>query len=118
MTDNEAVFRTYNERITNSLDDLKSMADQLNESENMHDIDTDLHFYCECSNERCQERIQLTPLKYEDIHKTRDHFIVKPSHDVASIETVISRTSEYSVVEKQLTPPESPTTLHQTGVSN
>ncbi len=73
-----------------------------------------LHFYCECSNEDCHERIALPLSKYKEIHSDRSRFIVMPEHEVPSIENVVSKKTKYSVVDKFVTPLETAATLKAT----
>lgn len=118
MINNEARFRAYNERVTDSLDELKQMADRRNQIEHIDDLENELHFYCECSDEKCVQRIVISLSDYKDIHKKRDRFIVQPNHETIDIEEIISKTKSYSVVEKFQTPPENPAQLKQTPVSS
>lgn len=66
--------------------------------------DTKLHFYCECSNLYCRDRIKLTTDEYEAATKTEKEFVVIPGHENKAVEQVVRETDAYNVVEKYLDP--------------
>lgn len=116
--ENEVVFRKANEKVQEGLQKLEAMA----KAEGVHSIipdkDMPLHFYCECSDENCRERIVLSLSKYEKLHKDRSRFIVLPNHETAAIEDVVYEQSKYAVVDKKETPPEDASILKRTSVNN
>jgi len=114
--ENEAVFRNMNEQVQVGLDELKYQAEQ--EGETIQITDTPLHFYCECSDENCQERVVLKPSTYKNIHSDRKQFIIKPNHEVPDIEEVVDVIDDYLVVRKLLTPTEKTPNLQQTNTNN
>jgi hypothetical protein len=118
MAENEVVFRKYNERIKKGFDELKRIAKEEGQEALVRDEDTPLHFYCECSDENCRQRIILKPSRYNEIHKHRDHFVVTYGHDVQSVERVIDGEADFCVVEKFHTPPKSSAKLHKTDLNN
>lgn len=118
MADNEVVFRKYNESIQHGLTALKQVAKEDNQEDLVDIDDTPLHFYCECSDENCHQRILLTPDAYEKLHKERDYFIVIPGHETKSIEKTVARTSAFAVVKKMIQPSEKADTLQMTDVNN
>lgn len=105
LLENEVVFRRANEKVQ------KFMQQQNAEQDAQPAA---LHFYCECSNEDCRERIVMTPARYAKLHDNRRHFIIKPGHGVANIEKIVKIAADYSVVEKHVTPPEKASRLHST----
>lgn len=107
MAENEVIFRQANEKIHKTLEELdkKAVADGHSTSL-MITEDIPLHFYCECSNEKCRERIQITHTQYGELHKNSSQFIVLPGHQVAEIEKIIKKNPNYFVVEKFKVPPE------------
>jgi hypothetical protein len=57
-------------------------------------------FACECSNTECISTIELTVVEYERVRSNPTWFAIKPDHDLAQIEKVVSRDDGYAVVEK------------------
>ncbi len=116
--ENEVVFRQANERVQTELDKLKEIAEEekdksLPELENLT-----FHFFCECSDENCLQKIEIKLSIYNEIHNNRKQFIIKPKHDVSKIENIILKDTNYWVVEKHLQPPERAARLHITNVLN
>lgn len=114
LVENEVYFRQYNEGVLRNLDDLIELAKQHGQEEHIEDSDTPLHFYCECSNENCRDRVVIRPSEYNKIHKNRDRFVIACGHEVREIERVIDKRPGYWVVEKHIMPPESVKALHST----
>lgn len=112
--ENEAVFRGVNEQTTTSIKAVNEMAKEEGHLSLINNDDMKLHFYCECSDENCRERIILATSKYEALHRDRKQFILKPGHHVKEIEKIVSKKTHYSVVKKFKKPPEQVGTLKQT----
>jgi hypothetical protein len=118
MAENEVVFRTYNERVKQNFDEIIKVAKESNQDYLVKTDDTALHFYCECSDENCRQRILLKPSEYNRIHKNRRRFVLVYGHETSVIENIIRREDNYCVVEKHIKPPETSRTLNPTGVNN
>ncbi|MGH7195803.1 MAG: hypothetical protein ACREGA_03430 [Candidatus Saccharimonadales bacterium] len=118
LAENEAVFREYNEGVQKGLDELKKVAAEEDQQYLAQEINSPLHFYCECADENCRERIQLTPKEYKEVHANRSRFIVVAGHNVAALEKVVGRELEYWVVEKFIKPPNTAKKLNATPVDN
>lgn len=117
QVENEAVFRSANERVQHGLEHEKSVA--LSEGFNVSDIDElALHFYCECSDENCIERIIMKLKEYKAIHQNRKQFIISPGHEVPRIEDTVAQKPEFSVVKKHVVPPENNVKLQETNTHN
>lgn len=84
---NEAIFREVNERI-------ERLERQLGG-------DDDLQLVCECSNERCTERIVVGRSEYERVRAVPTQFIVVPQHVDRSVEEVVDRRDGFAVVAKR-----------------
>jgi hypothetical protein len=86
---NESRFREINERIERSNEGF-DFAFSVNT------------WICECSNETCAERLQLSVEDYEVIRSDGARFLVAPSneHTWLEIERVTKRYARYWVVEK------------------
>lgn len=118
QVENEAIFREHNEAVGEELNELREFAETKGFDSLDKNDDLELHFYCECSDENCRKRIVLSIASYTGIHQNRSAFIVLPHHQVDAIEKVIEKHSKYYVVEKYLTAPEHPTSLHKTDIHN
>lgn len=84
---NEVLFRKANDQI-------EGHADQQGASREP------VAFYCECSDPNCTERILITADEFENVREHDAQFIVRPDHDVPSVEIVVTRTPLYLIVEK------------------
>ena len=82
---NQAVYREVNERIAEMKEAL--LSDE---------------WICECANEECFEKIELTHEEYEAVRTDGTRFIVKAdeAHVVPEAEAVVERQERYWVVEK------------------
>jgi hypothetical protein len=54
---------------------------------------------CECSDDRCVERLHLSVDAYEDIRRDGRQFVVAPGHE-GEFEEVVAREAAYVVVRK------------------
>jgi hypothetical protein len=118
MVENEAVFREMNKRALNYIDELGEIANGDKNKEYLRYDDAPLHFYCECADENCHERITMKPSDFTIIHEKNDVFIVLPGHDVPMIEEIITKYKNYYIIKKYTDPPKSATQLHQTEIDN
>lgn len=100
LSENEVVFRRLNEQVQKGLDEVNAIArahDARPIDFNMH---RPLHFYCECSNEQCAEQINISLHDYNQVHKDREAFTIKPGHNVPEVDEVVDETPRYAVVKK------------------
>ncbi len=116
LAENEVMFRKHNERINKALEKLAKAATADGNTLSKH-TNLPLHFYCECSDEKCRKRIIIKPSEYKELHKNSSQFLILPGHRVASIERIVQETPNYMVVEKYLTPPKN-AKLHPTDLNN
>ena len=115
--ENEVVFRRANERVEQGIEHEKKVA--LEQGDDISDFDdTPLHFYCECSDENCKERIVMTLPEYKALHYNRKQFIISPGHEVPHIEDTVKQKASFSVVKKYVVPPEDVTSLRRTDTGN
>ncbi len=58
---------------------------------------------CECADDACTERLQVSPADYERVRSHPARFVVAPNerHVYGDIEDVVERTDDYWVVEKR-----------------
>jgi hypothetical protein len=116
MAGNQVVFRGRNEKVRKNIDEFNETAKQLGEELINTQGKEYLHFYCECSDEKCAERLKVTFIDYKKIHEARDTFVVKPNHVMAEIESVVHKDPEYWVVKKYDYPSQSATELKTSGL--
>ncbi len=91
LIENELVLRRKNKI---AKDAIKKFYDAV-------DIDNEaLEFYCECSNDDCEDRIKTTIENYETEHQRKDRFVVLLGHETDDIERVVHKYHDYSVVQK------------------
>lgn len=115
---NEVVFRGRNEKINRNIREYNETAAEQNQRPVDMTDNASLYFYCECSDEKCIERVQVTFVDYENYHEKRDVFLVKPSHTVPDIEDVVSKGQEYWVVKKHKYPSQNATKLRFTNLKH
>ena len=89
---NQSLFREVNERI-------RYLADVNERIEYVAEAATS-EFVCECSNPDCISTIELTVVEYERVRSNPTWFVIKPDHDLAQIERVVSRDDGFAVVER------------------
>ena len=118
MAENEVVFRRYNERVRQNFDEVIKMAKESGQEYLVPEDDTKLHFYCECSDENCRQRIMMRPSVYNKIHTNRRQFTIVRGHETKIIERIVRTESNYCVVEKFIKPPETARQLNPTGVDH
>lgn len=100
LAENQVVFRKANEQLKVLIDELSDLPVQRGEDIYGFDRDEKFQFFCECSDEKCRMRIELSYDDYEKIHERKDTFAIIDGHDVREIEDVIRRIGDYSVVRK------------------
>jgi hypothetical protein len=87
LVENEALFRSVNERI----EDIQS-----NLGVGLPECD----WVCECGNGDCFERLRLSESEYERIRSHSHWFLLKPGHEIPDVERIAEDHGTYLVVEK------------------
>jgi hypothetical protein len=120
LAENEVLFRQLNEQVHHGFEETNRLAREDGQPEYIVDPQADipLHFYCECADEKCTERIVMALPTYTAIHQYDNRFVIVPGHEVASVEKVILRRPEYLVVQKYVKPPKVARKLHPTSLRN
>ena len=118
LAENEVYFRQLNENVQEGITNLAKLADENRQHNLSHQNDSPLHFYCECSDENCRDRIIITPSEYNQIHSHRNRFIIIPGHEVVAVEKVITEHQKFFIVEKYLNTPETVSNLNITDIDN
>jgi hypothetical protein len=118
LAENEAFFREQNERVQKSLDAINKLAAKNNQQIETPSPNELFYFYCECADENCDQRVQLSLKEYTKIHKRRNCFIIIPGHEVPSVERITRRESKFYIVKKHIHVPEQAPHLQPTPVNN
>jgi hypothetical protein len=86
---NQSLFREVNERVKDVND-------------NFHVFSSVSGWVCECANDTCVERIEMTSQEYEHVRANGTRFFVAPSNDHVwpDAERVTERHTNYWLVEK------------------
>jgi hypothetical protein len=102
---NEVLWREANQELRRKLAEADREDEHHHRAQDIGSIR--LHFYCECSDSVCHERVVMDANEYEKLHRSNRIFVLKPGHEVNRIEKVIHATPEFIVVEKYQDPPKS-----------
>src|SRR3954451_11591070 len=57
-------------------------------------------YLCECAEQPCRKRVELTRQQYEAVRADARHFVVLPGHVFPDLETVVGSFAGYEVIEK------------------
>src|SRR4051794_36562783 len=57
-------------------------------------------FVCECGHVGCNATVELGISDYESVRSNFDRFLVVPGHEIAMVDEVVERHSDYVVVVK------------------
>lgn len=87
LAQNEAFFRSVNERI-------RDLADAHGPDQHRYE------FLCECGDTACVERVALSLGEYEAVRADATRFVLAEGHDDATIEKVVESAQDHVVVEK------------------
>lgn len=87
MRENEELFRTANDRLHEQIEDVVP-SDGL------------VPFLCECMDELCMERIEMTLDDYRSLRADGDTFAVVPGHAALHGEIVVEERLAFHVVRK------------------
>ncbi len=118
MAENQVVFRGWNEKVQKNIQEVNETVERQGARRVSMKGGEYLHFYCECSDENCEQRIKVTFVEYKKIHSDRGTFVVKPNHVVSHIEKVTHKGQEFWVVKKNKYPSQITTELKSTGLEH
>jgi hypothetical protein len=116
LAENQVVFRKANEQLKTIITELNEIPPERGIVRDTFDKNETYQFFCECSNEKCRERIELTYEMYEKIHVRNDTFVIANGHEVSEIEEIVTATAHYLVVRKFETPSQTVDVLHTTSL--
>jgi hypothetical protein len=88
MRENEELFRTANERLHQQV---------------AHSVTAGrvVPFLCECMDELCMERVEMTLNEYRGVRAGGDTFAVAPGHAAEEGEVVVQERGSFHVVRKE-----------------
>ena len=87
IADNEALFRSVNERV-----------EEINEA--FATLTRRFEIVCECGDIRCTEQISVEFTAYEAVRSDSALFIIVPGHEIPDVEDAVERHPTYTVVRK------------------
>jgi hypothetical protein len=87
--ENEALFRVVNEQVR-QLDERFGMSEGERQS-----------FVCECGQNDCTARIELTLEEYAGVREEPEQFALVPGHENEDVEYVVRQTERYVVIRKR-----------------
>ena len=79
MPDNAETFRSLNERI-------------------FARAPRGLELVCECTSERCTERVVITSVEFSEVRRHDGWYVVRPGHELAGADDVVERQPAFWVV--------------------
>jgi hypothetical protein len=88
MRENEELFRTANERLRQQVEDAVPDGQPV-------------PFLCECMDDLCMARIELTMGDYRHVRASDDTFAVAPGHAAPDGEVVVKERGAFHVVRKE-----------------
>ena len=87
FVENEKLFRTANEGLRERV-------------EGIVEPDQSIPFLCECIDETCIARIDLTPQEYEIVRSDNQWFVIAPGHPRLDGERIVEEEGRFSIVTK------------------
>ena len=87
LVENEKIFRAANER-------LRGRAEAISPSS------PSVPFICECIDDGCMQRVELTFDEYDRVRADDEHFFIAPGHPVLDGERVVEDSGDFLVVSK------------------
>jgi hypothetical protein len=87
LAENQLAFRTANERFAERAEKLVS-------------DETPVPFLCECADERCLARIELSLAQYREVREHPGRFLILPGHPTPEEENVVGDNGRFHVVEE------------------
>jgi hypothetical protein len=87
MVESQQVFRSANER-------MQALAVAIIPAEQL------IPFLCECADDGCLGRVDMSLGDYDDIHRDRDRYAILRDHQVVNGETVVEQRPLFDIVSK------------------
>jgi hypothetical protein len=74
---------------------------RVNEAIEPQGLDRSAVFVCECGNLGCSDTVEISVAEYEEVRTDFDRFFVVPGHEIADVDKVVERRSNYLIVVKR-----------------
>ena len=87
MVENEELFRTANERLQERVEGSVTQEQRV-------------PFVCECTDDLCMARVELTLDEYALVRADENHFLIVPGHPMMEREKVAAKNAHFWIVEK------------------
>jgi len=88
LIENEKLFRMANERLRER-------------AENIVEPGQSIPFLCECIDETCMVRLDLTTAEYEETRADDQQFLIAPGHPRLEGERIVEKRDGYYIVSKE-----------------
>jgi hypothetical protein len=88
LVENEKTFRSANELLADAAERSAQRASKV-------------PFLCECADDLCLGRVELTRSEYEGVRAHQDRFVIIAGHLQAESEHVVGMLGPYELVEKE-----------------
>jgi hypothetical protein len=89
---NQALFRQVNERV-------KGISEPFIEIAGSAGVEL-MDFVCECGRAGCHDTMPMTLDEYEQARAQPTTFAIRPGHEAADVETVLTSNERFALVEK------------------
>ena len=88
LVENEELFRRANERLRER-------------AESIVEPGQSVPFLCECIDEKCMDRLDLTLEDYERVRSDGEHFVIVPGHPLLDGEKIVEEGNRFLIVSKE-----------------
>lgn len=88
LTQAQALFRTANQRLRERAEDLVEEG-------------ASIPFLCECADEACLGRVELTMAQYRGVRTGPNRYLILPGHPMIEREHVVEDNGHFQIVEKE-----------------
>jgi hypothetical protein len=88
MRENEELFRTANERLRRQIEDTVPDGEPI-------------PFLCECMDDLCMARVEMTMGDYRHVRASDNTFAVAPGHAASDGEVVVEEKRGFNIVRKE-----------------
>jgi hypothetical protein len=87
LVENQKLFRRANEYLEGAVEDSVSSEEGI-------------PFLCECADDDCLGRVELTLVQYGGVRSHEDRYFMLPGHELAEGEAVVEEHDDFHVTQK------------------
>jgi hypothetical protein len=87
LVENQKLFKLANERLEEAVQDAVPNEERV-------------PFLCECADDDCLGRVDLTLAEFSAVRSRHDHFFILPGHDLSEGEQVVEKHHDFHVTQK------------------